>query len=40
MKNALSRFLVSQAGLEALALRLPAGLIRAAHGSPKVIWLA
>ncbi|ESS73023.1 hypothetical protein MGMO_38c00060 [Methyloglobulus morosus KoM1] len=36
MKNVLSRLLVSQAGLEALALRLPVGLIRAAHGSQKL----
>lgn len=36
MKNGYSRILLSHAGFEALALRLPVGLILAAHGSQKL----
>jgi putative oxidoreductase len=40
MRNILSKLLVSQAGLEALALRFPIGVILAAHGSQKLFgWL-
>lgn len=36
MEHLLSRMLVSKAGLEALALRLPIGLILTAHGCQKL----
>lgn len=36
MQNLLSKILVTHAGLEALALRLPIGVILAAHGSQKL----
>ncbi|PKM11179.1 MAG: DoxD-like family protein [Gammaproteobacteria bacterium HGW-Gammaproteobacteria-3] len=36
MKNLITNTLVSKAGLEALILRLPIGLILAAHGSQKL----
>lgn len=36
MKNLINKTLVSHAGFEALALRLPIGLILAAHGSQKL----
>ena len=36
MENLFNRMLASTAGLEALALRLPIGLILAAHGSQKL----
>ena len=36
MQNVLSRILNSSAGLEALVLRLPIGIILAAHGSQKL----
>jgi putative oxidoreductase len=36
MENFFNRMLASTAGLEALALRLPIGLILAAHGSQKL----
>jgi putative oxidoreductase len=36
MKSLFQKILVSHAGLEALALRLPIGLILAAHGSQKL----
>jgi putative oxidoreductase len=40
MQHLLNRTLTSKAGLEALALRLPIGLILAAHGSQKLFaWL-
>jgi putative oxidoreductase len=36
MKNVINKLLVSNAGLEALVLRIPIGLILAAHGSQKL----
>ena len=36
MKNLINKTLVSNAGLEAVILRVPIGLILAAHGSQKL----
>jgi putative oxidoreductase len=36
MKNLINKMLVSNAGIEAVALRIPIGLILAAHGSQKL----
>ncbi len=39
MKNLIKKTLVSDAGLEAVILRVPIGLILAAHGSQKLFAL-
>lgn len=39
MKNLINKLLISHAGLEAVILRIPIGLILAAHGSQKLfVW--